>query len=64
MASVPKFITIKTVAGIANVSPSTARRYAKREDFPKPRYISPSRPMWIMDEVLAWFMNRPHTRIW
>ena len=58
----PKFITIKLIALLGNVSLSTAWRYTKRPDFPKPRYFSAGKLMWIEEEVLAWFMSRPHTR--
>lgn len=62
MKALPKFIPIKAVAAMGGISPSTARRYSDRPDFPAPRYFGPTRKVWIHDEVLNWFMSRPQRR--
>jgi predicted DNA-binding transcriptional regulator AlpA len=63
MNKLPKFITMKTIAALGGVSVPTAWRYSRRRELPKPRYFSPSRPVWMMDEVLDWYMSRPQSRV-
>lgn len=62
MKTVPKFIPIKVVAAMGDISTSTARRYSSRPDFPAPRYFSGSRKVWVYEEVLEWFLGRPRRR--
>lgn len=55
---VPKFVNIKQVAALFDLSVSTAIRYAASPDFPEPFYFSAGRKVWLLSEVLEWFMNR------
>ncbi|HET6526052.1 AlpA family phage regulatory protein [Sphingopyxis sp.] len=55
---VPRFVNIKQVAALFDLSVSTAIRYAASSDFPEPFYFSAGRKVWLLNEVLEWFMNR------
>jgi len=46
-------IGLTEVAQLLKVSKSAATKYARREDFPKPRHLARMR-VWDRDAVLAW----------
>lgn len=53
-----KMLSIKQVAVYCCVSPTTARRYAKKENFPRPFRLSSGCNRWREDEVMAWLASR------
>ena len=55
---VPEFVSLKQIAALFNMSPSTAGRYSAEPDFPVPFYFSPGRKVWLKNEVVDWFMGR------
>lgn len=60
MVKVPEFIAMKGIAEIIGRSSSTAWRYSRQADFPKPLYLTSSSPVWVKDEVVQWLLNRPN----
>jgi predicted DNA-binding transcriptional regulator AlpA len=46
-------IGLTELAQLLNVSKAGATKYARRDDFPKPRELARGR-VWDSDEVLAW----------
>lgn len=55
---VPKFINIKQVADLFDISTSTANRYSAYPDFPEPFYFSPGKKVWLLSEISDYFMGR------
>lgn len=57
-SEIPKFVNIKEIAALFRLSVSTATRYSSFADFPEPFYFSAGRKVWLLGEVLDWFMSR------
>jgi len=53
-----KLWSIKQVAFYCCVSPSTARRYAENDNFPRPFRLSSGCKRWRETEVMAWLTSR------
>ena len=62
-------ITLLTWNEVREQFPSTPtsrsgrRLWIRRRGFPKPRYLSPNRPVWDAGEIQAWYSTRPRYHI-
>lgn len=57
-SEIPRFVNIKRIAILFDLSESTANRYSAYPDFPEPFYFSAGKKVWLLSEVVDWFMGR------
>ena len=49
-----KFLSKKQVMALTSLSDETLRRWEKDSKFPKRLRLSPTKTVWLEDEVLKW----------
>lgn len=54
MSSPPELLGVRGIGRFCNVSQTTANKWRKRDDFPKPAAIVDGRPAWRAEDVQQW----------
>lgn len=55
-----KLLTGLQVCELLGISRTTLLRWYQTGQFLKPRMLTPSRPVWILEDVEKWLKQRPH----
>lgn len=57
--SVPRLLSVRTVAGITGLCVSQIYKLVARGDFPKPLRVTARTTRWRADDVANWINSRP-----
>lgn len=54
-----RMLTLDQLLELVPIGRSTLKRMMKRNEFPRPHYISPNKRVWYEDEIEGWQQNLP-----